>query len=76
MFDFINKFNLVNNKEMIIKYRNLLCSQSNININIEAKSQTKEFLKKNNETKKNCNNLDIVNEINYSVVVEEIKTKP
>ena len=76
MFDFINKFNLVNNKEMIIKYRNLLCSQSNININIEAKSQTKEFLKKNNETKKNRNNLDIVNEINYSVVVEEIKTKP
>lgn len=76
MFDFINKFNLVNNKEMIIKYRNLLCSQSNININIEAKSQTKEFLKKNNETKKNCNNLVIVNEINYSVVVEEIKTKP
>lgn len=76
MFDFINKFNLVNNKEMIMKYRNLLCSQSNININIEAKSQTKEFLKKNNETKKNCNNLDIVNEINYSVVVEEIKTKP
>ena len=76
MFDFINKFNLVNNKEMIMKYRNLLCSQSNININIEAKSQTKEFLKKNNETKKNCNNLVIVNEINYSVVVEEIKTKP
>ena len=76
MFDFINEFNLVNSKDMIMKYGNLLCSESNININNEAQSQTKESFDKNVETEKNCNNLDIVNEISYCLLVEEIKTEP
>ena len=73
MFDFINKFNLTNNKDMIIKYRNLLCSQNNKNIDAGTKSQMKEPLSKNKETEKKCIKFEIVNEINYSVIVEEIK---
>ena len=73
MFDFINKFNLTNNKDMIIKYRNLLCSQNNKNIDAGTKSQMKEPLYKNKETEKKCIKFEIVNEINYSLLVEEIK---
>ena len=76
MFDFINEFNFVNSKDMVMNCRNLLCSQSNINTNIEAKSQTIESFHKNDETEKYCNNLDIVNEISYSLLAEEIKTEP